>query len=76
MTTPKVESNKFVRILGACFAASTPHYNVETFANAKFIPAERGGVFYSEVHPEHAWRLRGRPAVAGAIPPSHSHPTP
>jgi hypothetical protein len=43
--------------------------NVEVFANASSIPAERGGVFYLEVHPEHARRLRGWPATAGAILP-------
>jgi hypothetical protein len=43
--------------------------NVEAFANAWLIPAERGGVFYLEVHPEHARRLRGWPATGGGIPP-------
>jgi hypothetical protein len=43
--------------------------NVEAFANARSIAAERGGVFYLEVLPEHARRLRAWPATAGAIPP-------
>jgi hypothetical protein len=29
------QSNKLVRILGAWFAASVPHYNVEAFPNAR-----------------------------------------
>jgi hypothetical protein len=44
--------------------------NVEAFANAWSIPAERGGVFYLEVHPEQARRLRGWPATGAAIHPA------
>jgi hypothetical protein len=70
------QSNKFVRILGAWFAASAPHDNVEAFTNAGLIPVEHGGGFCLEVHPEHARRLRGWPAARAAIPRRHSHLTP
>jgi hypothetical protein len=43
--------------------------NVDALANAGSIPAERGGVFYLEVPPEHARRLRAWPATGGAIFP-------
>jgi hypothetical protein len=64
------QSNKVVRILGAWFAASAPHHNVEAFMNADLIPIERGGIFYLEVRPLHARRLRTWPAGGGEIPPA------
>jgi hypothetical protein len=69
------QSNKLVRILEAWFAASAPHHNAEAFANAGLIPAQRGGVFYFEVHPEHARRLRGwQPGAPSLL--CHSRPMP
>jgi hypothetical protein len=54
--------------LAVWFAASAPHYNVDTFMNAGLMPLEHGGVFCLEVHPEHARMLRGWPAAGSAIP--------
>jgi hypothetical protein len=43
--------------------------DVEALAKAGSIPAERGGVFYLEVPPEHARRLCAWPAAGDANPP-------
>lgn len=53
------QSNKIVRILGAWFAASVPHYNVEAFMSMGLIPEDRGGQIFLKVVPEEARRVRG-----------------
>jgi hypothetical protein len=64
------QSNRVVRILGAWFAASAPHHNVEAFLNAGMVPAERDGTFYLRVEPEQARRLRTWGASEGEVPPA------
>ena len=53
------QSNKIVRILGAWFAASVPHYNVEAFMSMGLIPEDRGRQIGLRVVPEQARRVRG-----------------
>jgi hypothetical protein len=68
LATP--QSNKVVRILGAWFAASAAHHNIEAFMDARLIPVERNGDFYLSVQPEKAQRVRGHPPDPGEIPPT------
>jgi hypothetical protein len=65
------QSNKIVRMLGAWFAASAPHHNVEAFMSVGLIPVERDGRFFLTVVPEKARRVRGSGVVepAGRIFP-------
>jgi hypothetical protein len=51
------QSNKIVKILGAWFAASAPHHNVEAFMGIGLIPRADGDRYYLEVHPEKARRV-------------------
>jgi hypothetical protein len=51
------QSNKIVRMLGAWFAASAPHHNVEAFMGIGLIPWEDHGHDSLEVHPERARRV-------------------
>jgi hypothetical protein len=70
------QSNKIVRILGAWFAASVPHYNVEAFMSIGLVPEERNGELYLAVHMEQARQLRGWPdfgPVPRAALPSDAH---
>jgi hypothetical protein len=53
------QSNKVVRMLGACFAANVPHHNVEAFMSMGLIPAERDGRFVQTVRTEKARSVRG-----------------
>jgi hypothetical protein len=55
------KSNEIVRILGAWFSASAWHYNIEPFISAGLVPVERGAVFYLEVQPQNARRVRQWP---------------
>jgi hypothetical protein len=50
--------NEIVRIFGAWFSASAPNYNIEAFISAGLVPVERGEVFYLEVQPQKARRVR------------------
>jgi hypothetical protein len=53
------QSNKIVRMLGAWFASSVPHLNVEAFMRLGLIPfADRGQIFVN-VDPTAASRVRG-----------------
>jgi hypothetical protein len=65
------QSNKIVRMLGAWFAASPPHHNVEAFMSIGLIPVERDGRFFLTVMPEKARRVRGLrgPEPAGDLFP-------
>jgi hypothetical protein len=66
------QSNKVVRMLGAWFAASAPHHNVEAFMSVGLIPVERDGRFFLTVVPEKARRVRGSTVVEpawGTFPP-------
>jgi hypothetical protein len=61
-------SNKPVRILGAWFAASAPHHNVEAFMNVGLIPLEAQGQFYLRVDRGEARRVRGLGEMEHQIP--------
>jgi hypothetical protein len=68
LATP--QSNQVLRILGAWFAASAPHHNIEAFTDVGLIPVERNGDVYLSVQPENARTVRGHPPDAGEIPPA------
>jgi hypothetical protein len=52
-------SNQVVRMLAACFGASTPHHNLEAFMNVGLIPYERDGRFFLRVILEKSRKVRG-----------------
>jgi hypothetical protein len=52
------QSNKVVKILGAWFASSAPHHNVEAFINLGLIPTMIGDEVFLKVDREHARRVR------------------
>ena len=69
------QSDKIVRMLGAWFAASAPHHNVEAFLSVGLVPVERAGRFFLTVDPEKARRVRESAAPeppGGLFPPEAS----
>jgi hypothetical protein len=58
-------------MLGAWFAASALHHNVEAFMSMGLIDVERDGRFFFTVVPEKARRVRGLrgPKLAGDMFP-------
>ena len=62
------QSNKIVRILGAWYAASVPHHNVEAFMSMGLIPEDRDLQIYLRVDREQARRVRGL-SMADTDPP-------
>jgi hypothetical protein len=53
------QSNQVVRVLGAWFAASNPHHNVEAFMSLSLFPSEASGDIFLIVDREKARRVRG-----------------
>jgi hypothetical protein len=51
------QSKEIIRILGASFSASAPHYHIEVFISLGLIPVERGGAFHLEVQPHNARKI-------------------
>jgi hypothetical protein len=62
------QSNQVVRILGAWFAASDPHHNVEAFMSLGLIPVQEGNEIFLAVDREKARRVRGSQRTDGGIP--------
>jgi hypothetical protein len=62
------QSNKVVRMLGAWFAASAPHHNVEAFMTMGLIPEIEGEIFYLRVDMEHARLVRGGQVAEAPLP--------
>jgi hypothetical protein len=66
LTNP--QSNQVVRILGAWFAASGPHHNVEVFMNLSLFPLKASNDIFLIVDREKARRVRGWPRTSDEIP--------
>jgi hypothetical protein len=66
LTNP--QSNQVVRILGAWFAASAPHHNVEAFMSLGLIPFRESNCCFLRVDRERARRVREWPRTSGGIP--------
>jgi hypothetical protein len=62
------QSNKLVRMLGAWFAASAPHHNVEAFISVGLVSFEAHGRFYLRVVRGETRRVRGLGEAGHEIP--------
>jgi hypothetical protein len=65
LTNP--QSNQAVRILGAWFAASDPHHNVEAFMSLGLFPLEVSNDIFLIVDREKARQVRGWPRTSDEI---------
>jgi hypothetical protein len=62
------QSNQVVRILGAWFAASDPHHNVEAFMSLGLFPREASNDIFLMVDREKARRVREWLRISDEIP--------
>jgi hypothetical protein len=61
------QSNEVVRILGAWFAASAPHHNVEAFMSLGLIPFRESNCCFLRGDRERARGVREWPRTSGGI---------